>query len=323
MLAPPTEEQLLLFEAVTGVYLEHGQWPGWPWVDETFERLGLDAAAILAGCPHEPSVGYGYITPRWARAPLPQDRIKLTIAGLVHIDRAKPIVDGFLSLIDALGAIRGDVHLDPFSETRPTVTRETVETTRGSLVGEVEALVVQLLGREPATWHCTVDTGSDGVWTSIQLAPAIRRFAGVSSPNDYLDRLAAWLVPTVAMPSERSYHSPFSLPAAVDYLDVVWQLRFGKRLVSPPGVERSARLAFDASTAEEADSHLSALAELLKNLHVPGVPGSGGGYPPLPPGSVLGHRASVRVPCARRRRRRGSQRGSTTPCGGAARERSR
>ena len=73
-----------------------------------------------------------------------------------------------------------------------------------------------------------------------------------------------------------TFHSPFTLPAAIDYLDAVWRLRFANHLVSPPGVERSARLAFTATSAEEADSRFSALAELLKGLNVPGVEGIGG-----------------------------------------------
>jgi hypothetical protein len=65
--------------------------------------------------------------------------------------------------------------------------------------------------------------------------------------------------------------SPFTLPAAFDYLDTVWQLKFGKPLIVPPGLERSARLVLDVATAEEADTALSALAEVLKNLNVPSV----------------------------------------------------
>jgi hypothetical protein len=66
------------------------------------------------------------------------------------------------------------------------------------------------------------------------------------------------------------------MPAAFDYLDAVWRLRFGEPLVVPPGLERSARLVLDVATAEEADTALSALAEVLKNLKVPGVGGLGG-----------------------------------------------
>lgn len=43
-----------------------------------------------------------------------------------------------------------------------------------------------------------------------------------------------------------------------------------------PGVERSARLALDASSPEEVDSRLSALSELLKGLKVSGQSGIDG-----------------------------------------------
>ena len=88
--------------------------------------------------------------------------------------------------------------------------------------------------------------------------------------------------------------SPFTMPAAFDYLDAVWQLRFGQPLLVPPGLERSARLILDVATAEEADTALSALAEVLKNLNVPGV-GCAGMHTPAPtPRPVPGNEAARR-----------------------------
>ena len=72
--------------------------------------------------------------------------------------------------------------------------------------------------------------------------------------------------------SANTFRSPFTLPASIDYLDAVWRLRFGNRLVAPPGIERSARLAFTATSPEEADSRLSALAEVFKGLTFPVAP---------------------------------------------------
>lgn len=78
------------------------------------------------------------------------------------------------------------------------------------------------------------------------------------------------------MSSTSELNSPFTLPAAIDYLDAIWRLRFNEPLVEPPGLERSARIAFSVGTVEEADSALSALAEVLKTLNVPGMPDVGG-----------------------------------------------
>jgi hypothetical protein len=134
-------------------------------------------------------------------------------------------------------------------------------------------MTVGLLQKEPATWHCQFNPPTEG-WEEVELSPEVRRFAGVRTVEDYLSRLR--LVLGHKDRAEPTFYSPFTLAASIDYLDAVWQLHFGDTLVSPPGVERSARLAFAATSAEEADSRFSALAELLKDLRVPGVPGVGG-----------------------------------------------
>ncbi len=54
--------------------------------------------------------------------------------------------------------------------------------------------------------------------------------------------------------------------AAFDYLDVVWELKFGRRLLQVPSAERAARLALPVSTPEEFDNRLSALGEMFKGL---------------------------------------------------------
>ena len=134
--------------------------------------------------------------------------------------------------------------------------------------------MLELLGGEPPVWHCQVSQVSESDWSLI-VSPFTRRFAGVASVEDYFQRFAQFVSFTDGQPVDDPV-SPFTLPASFDYLDAVWQLRFGAPLVVPPGVERSARLAFTATTNEEADSRLSALAELLKNLAVPSTPGVGG-----------------------------------------------
>jgi hypothetical protein len=283
------------------------------WLEETLDRQGLNAIDILAGFPREFSVGYGFLWPVRQSAPTPQDHIGLTVAGLAHVKRAQQIVGHFLNLIDALGTLRAGAQLDPFSETRPTFTRAQVM--EGRLPSPIyEPLVVPLLAKEPATWNCLFSPNTED-WESVELTPEIRRFAGVRSIDDYLDRLRSYLSPAVPE-TARQFHSPFTLPAAFDYLDAVWQLRFERPLVVAPGVERSGRLAFDAAGPEEADSCLSALAELLKGLHVPGVDGVGG-HPlsrlapfleqELPPETHPRIRDAVEVLDAARRIRAGAQ----------------
>jgi hypothetical protein len=269
----PTREQQMVLDTVAPVYLKYGQWPTWAWLEETLDRQSLSASEILAGFPREFSVGYGYLWPTRQSAPTPQDRVGLTVAGLAHVEPAEQLVSHFLNLVDALGTIRAGARLDPFSETRPTFNRDQVMADRLPATA-LESLVVPLLAKEPATWHCVLSPVTE-FWETVELSPEIRRFAGVRTVEDYLERLRSYLSP-VEPESTRLFHSPFTLPAAIDYLDTVWQLRFDKSLVVAPGVERSGRLAFDAASPEEADSCLSALAELLKGLQVPGMPGIDG-----------------------------------------------
>jgi hypothetical protein len=269
----PSAEQRRFLDLVADVYLDHAEWPVWAWMEEMLDRDGLDAEEIAASLPREPTVGYGLVFPNRNTVHTPQDRVGLTIAGLAHVPQAAALVTIFLNFVDALGSARASAHLDPFSESRPTITREALRHIRFPAPNH-ERFVVPLLSQEPSTWHCIVSPRSE-LWESIELSPAVRRFAGVGSVDDYLDRLSAFLGPR-QRDTAGQFHSPFTLPAAADYLDVVWQLRFRERLITPPGVERSARLATDVSTADEVDSCLSALAELLKGMHVPSTPGVGG-----------------------------------------------
>jgi hypothetical protein len=272
MFDPPTAEQQLVLDLVAQIYLTRGDWPAWAWLEEELERQGHNGVAVYRSFGREFSVGYSAVWPRREPSPSPQDRVGLTLAGLAHVQLAIPLVQATLNLISALGRCRESVRLDPFAVERPKIPRATILQGRvdSSLYG---SMVVQLLLKEPATWHCQFNPAT-AEWQEVELSPEIRRFAGVQSVDDYLQRLKLTLGNNNE--SAVTFHSPFTLPAAIDYLDAVWRLRYGSALVNPPGVERSARLAFDATSPEEADTRFSALAELLKGLSVPGVAGVGG-----------------------------------------------
>ena len=129
------------------------------------------------------------------------------------------------------------------------------------------ALLPDILGGEPSTWH-GCGNGSDDGWTHSPSA-FLRRFADLVDVNDYLRRLRAWVEPET-VPTAPVVVSPIALPAALDYLDVVWRLAFGGGLLVIPSAERAARLVFDAATGEEFDNRLSAIGEMFKGFDVPG-----------------------------------------------------
>jgi hypothetical protein len=272
----PTPEQQLVLDWIGEVYLKYHKWPSWAWLEEKLERKNLNGYNVFSSFVHEASVGYGPIFPLRSPGPGPQDQVGLTVAGLAHVPLADTLVVAILKLISNLGIYRNNIQLDPFDPDRPKAPRESV--LGGGLEHSPHLFALpSLLGKEPSAYHCVFEPSLES-WQFVALSPEVRRFAGVSTVDDYLERLST-LLGHIKREDVQTYYSPFTLPASADYLDAVWRNKFNESLVNPPGVERSARLAFTAANAEEADSGLSALAELLKGLKVPGIPGLNAGHP--------------------------------------------
>ena len=274
----PSAEHQLLLDEVGRIYLQFHRWPSWAYLEEFLERQGLNPAAVISSLPRETTYNYGYTWPPQTNL-VPQSQVGLTIAGLRHVKQAAVLVADHCMLVGVLGAIRSEISLDPFANERPQITMAEVSralfTTRGRPLAPIASGRLDFIAREPSTWHCQLVHVSDEDWT-IELSPQVRRFAGIASVDEYLERLTFVLIPDANSDGAFELMSPFTLPASLDYLDTVWRLKFGAGLVVPPGVERSARLAFDVNSPEEADTALSALAEVLKSFQVSGAPGVGG-----------------------------------------------
>lgn len=103
----------------------------------------------------------------------------------------------------------------------------------------------------------------------------VRQFGQVVDIDDYLARIATYLTPPPTVPAPR-YPSPRELPAALDYLNTVWRLRFGTRLLLLDSAERTCTLALDIDTAEEFDARLTALGDIFKSFQVGATPGVSG-----------------------------------------------
>jgi hypothetical protein len=90
--------------------------------------------------------------------------------------------------------------------------------------------------------------------------------------GDYLTRITNLVTPEpVAIASNPP--SAFGLAEQLDYFNIVWELRFGKKLLQSIRNEQVTLFAFDATTSAELSARLTALSELIKNLLVPGVSG--------------------------------------------------
>ena len=204
-------------------------------------------------------------------------KVRLTVAGLAHLEEFDGTVAAFLEVVARLADRRASGQFDPLKVVEVVVPLD--QTIDGLVSGERPLVdISDLIGSEPATWHNQV-VERDGE-RLVQTSPFIRRFRGVGSVEDYLDRLRAFIVP----PRPKAAPTPppaLALVQAFDYLDVVWRLAFKAQLVFVPNAERAARLAFPANTAEEFDNRLSALSEMMKGLRVPLVSGGQREWGPL------------------------------------------
>jgi len=145
---------------------------------------------------------------------------------------------------------------------------ERFEVAQGS--GTVEFVLAEL-ETEPATWRCGVQQLEDRRW-AITLTPDLRLYEGVTTVEEYLDRLIDHISPVEPTPVFRS--SGLALPEAIDYLNLAWRVHTEHPLFRVPRAEGAAKLAFECQSADEFDSLLSALCGILGRAELPGDGGS-------------------------------------------------
>jgi hypothetical protein len=295
-LRPPlNEDQLSLVRTVFDIALRLPmQWPTWDYVERTLYReRDLDARVVFSSLPRlvvpDSTASYGLVwagTPttlgelpaQLARADLraipPNAWVGLTVAGLRHLPAGIGLLRAYFWTLSLLVAheraitplpdqVVGErVFLDElFKEVAPTD-----PWTRDHLP--------HVLGNEPATWG---DITLIGPRWAIQLRPTLRRYRDLrgadnhlQAVDDYLDRIAASFVrPT---PPSQPALSPHSLPDAIGYLDVVWQVRTTDHLLGHVGPGALTRLGQDCDSPAEFNSSTSALGEVFSSFQVPEVP---------------------------------------------------
>jgi hypothetical protein len=218
---------------------------------------------------------YGLI---WQQQPRQNDGVVcLTIAGMARLRAFGGHVDYFLDVLRYVVRRRLTATFEPHNLVEIKVTADDIRAEFG-VANPYEAITYDLLEREPAIGFGSRGRPTEGPWFR-DLSRELRHFADVAGVNDYLDRVATYIAP----PQPRSHpivdSSPLDLATALDYFDTVWRHRFGRAIVHVPSSERLTKIAFDVASADEFDSRLSALADVLKNLAVPGVTGVSGGHP--------------------------------------------
>lgn len=289
LLAPLPRPQMSLLTLLGEVHEERQVWPIWQYVDEHMAREGHDAAHVVATLPSIPGSGpqagrYTLISYGGQVPPGPDQRIRPTVAGLAHLPRLEPVTKMFLRSITVLVSLRNWAHFDPDKVTDVTVSNADLINQVGVDLQRWLPLLPELLQGEPGVWLTQQVPGDKslsrdhpGWYDAWRPGKFLDRFAGCASVEEYLVRMAdLWHPPSP--PSPLVAPSPLGLANALDYLDVVWRLKFGRRLLVLPGAEKTTRLAFDAGSAEEFDSRLSALGDILSALDASGLKGTSGGH---------------------------------------------
>lgn len=279
------EAQQILLDTVWQGYQRAEEWPKYFYVEAVLDQHDLDAEQVIASLPViggrlSGSSAYGLVRPTFIGPTRPQAGapVPLTLAGLSYIAGASSVVQQYFALLDVMALARRRAVFDPVHET--VVQISSSEMNRD---GRMDQDDLQFLGLVAQTEPATASYGMvpDGELWAITVGRSIKHFAGVRNVGEYLDRIAALFVEPETVEQPR-YASPLELAASLDYLNVVWMLRFGKKkpLLRLFSAERCSKLGLDAGTREEYYARLTALAEIIKDFDAPGVAGIGGH--PLP-----------------------------------------
>jgi hypothetical protein len=231
---PLTAEQMDLLRVLFDPFDASGDWPVWQFADLMLDRRGIDAADVLAslpvaGSPGPMSQSYGLV---WRSdshmQPQPDSVVALTVSGLRHVSGAGPLVGAFLTTIRFLAEQQRNLVPSPASVVEATVASEAIEQEllTASIVGSsgppVSLLMRKLravLGHEPLLYS-VVHQPQQGVEQWTVRAPAVlRRYRGLDSIEDYLDRVTELVAPP----------EPPSVPFSAGPLDIRTRLTTSTR----------------------------------------------------------------------------------------------
>ncbi|MGA8681065.1 MAG: hypothetical protein ABSB54_04945 [Acidimicrobiales bacterium] len=281
LLGPPNSNQRQLLEVVAhGREIAEGhQWPFFQYVEQVlYEGGGLDATEVMLTCPR---VTFGVAHYGWFRvatgslSPRPDDRVYLTVAGLVQLPEWAPKVEIFLRALACLVEAERSIRPSP-TEVVPTAIRSdellAAFWRKHQMTLSVDTLefILSQVDTEPSTWLCRLqrERPPSPHWV-MTLSTGLRRYAGVTAVEEYLDHLLDQISPPA--PARVANPSALALPEAIDYLNVVWELRStGPLFGRAHNVESAAKLALGCDGSDEFDSRMCALCSIIGQAKFPG-----------------------------------------------------
>jgi hypothetical protein len=273
LLDPPARGEARLLEIVARGFMEaEGEWPVWQWVRAMLDRESIDPEATLTGLPKWRN-GYRPVhVATTGGLPDLDSRIILTMHGLVHArSRATDLlVPPFLAALAEAQDMQDDINPHPARVVSLEINGANLTTLVNKRAGAniSPKQLFEMLNREPATWVGLQETGSAGEFVWDLTRPQLRRYQQLKSGEAYLAALED-VVGVSAVSADPPPFSPLSLPEAFDNLDLAWRLATGKRLLRVPRATLVARLTLPVVNAEDFQSRLSAVSDLISNLAVP------------------------------------------------------
>jgi len=285
LLEPLSAEQMDLLRVLFGPFDTSGDWPVWQFADLMLDQRGTDAADVLASLPVAGQLGaisqsYGLVWRSDSHVqPQPDSVVTLTVAGLRQAPGAGPLLRAFLTTIRFLVEQQRSLAPSPARVVEATVTSEAIEkelltaSIEGSSGPPVSLLMRKLrtvLGHEPLLYS-VVHQPQQGVeqWT-VRVPAALRRYRGLDSIEDYLDRVTELVAPPEP-PSVPFSAGPLDMPYSAGYLDAVWKSRTRSHLFVNLDPASVARLTQPCGSEEEFNSLMSALADVLGQVVTPGT----------------------------------------------------
>jgi len=285
---PLGQEPMQLLQVIHEPFAQAGDWPIWQYVDLTLDtKWGLDATAVLATLPtirhHNPAMWSSKYALTWhtnaiTGPPLPDQPIGLTVAGLRHLPESQALLGGFLKVVMDLVEQQRMLVPSPKAIVEATVSSEAIaeqlsvaDSTDGSEASRDDTIhkLRLLIEHEPILWSAVQSLGPEGKAWAVRVPPLVRLLRGVTTIDQYLDRIIERVAPAVP-PSVPTSAGALDLPYAVGYLDAVWMSRTGEHLFSHLDAASVGRLTQPCGTEEEFNSLMSALADVLGRMVLPG-----------------------------------------------------
>lgn len=165
LLRPLGAAQQRLLAIVGDAVTSTGNWPVYQYVQAKLDELGLDIEEVLATLPYFAHLQLSYSLVRRDRhGGREAEPVKLTVAGMAHLDGFADTVTMFLRVLNALAERRAAAPFEPGRVVAVQVSGPEVVAELGLQDHPLVRLLPELLENEPATWHGSQQRDETG-WT--------------------------------------------------------------------------------------------------------------------------------------------------------------